>query len=329
MKQILLIILINLFALTFISAQEIKVYATLENNIIEYSEPVKLTLTAEILANTKIEFPELNKIIIPEIEIIEKTQIETQEKGNKLILTQIYTIIAFQDTVFEIHEFEFIYQDKIYKTKPLTLTVEKLSIDKVTYAKIDTTQVFRIFDIKKPFIAKLTFDELWQKMKEKTFWQKYKWYIIFGSILLLFAIFAIIYFLKRKKKGEPIIPKIVKPKEPLHVIFIRRLKLLKEKELCQKEQQKQYYSELTTIFREYLNQRFDIYTLERTSNEILQSLKRIREIEKKQFVEVRQVFYLADLAKFAKYKHSQTDNDLCMENTIKFIEDTKIIENEK
>ena len=160
MKKFLLLILINLFALNFISAQQIKVYAKLENNIIEYCEPVKLTLTAEIPINTKIEFPEFKKTIIQEIEIVEKTQIETKEADNKLILTQIFTIIAWQDSIFEIPAFEFIAEDNIYKTQALTLTVEKLGISKQTYDKIDTTQIYRIFDIKKVLIAKLTTEEL-------------------------------------------------------------------------------------------------------------------------------------------------------------------------
>ena len=332
MKKILLLILIliNLFALNFISAQEIKVFSTLEKDTIEYCEPVKLTLTAEIPVDTKIEFPKFEKSIIQEIEIIEKTKIETKKTDNQLILTQVFTIIAWQDSIFEIPAIEFIADENIYKTQPITLTVEKLRISKQTYAKIDTTQIYRIFDIKKTLIAKLTPNELWQKAKEKNFWQKYKWYIIIGSILFVLIILSLIYLLKRKKSEQPIIPQIIKPKEPLHIIYIRKLKQLKEKELCQDNKQKQYYSELINILREYLNLRFGIYTLERTSNEILHSIQPIKEFENGQFIEIRQIFYLADLAKFAKYKHAQNDNDLCMDNTIKFIELTKIIEeNEK
>ena len=329
MKKIIFILLIINFFIINLFSQEIQISAKLESDTVEYGTPVNLLLYAKIPLIQNIKFPEFDKIIVEEVEIVKKTQIEIEKTATEQIFRQTLTIMAFEDSVFVIPAFEFIIDDKKYYTKELTLTVTQIRMPQRTFAKIDTTQVFRIFDIKKKLPAYFTFDELWEKKKEKTFWQKYKTFIIIGIILFLLTAISLFLFFKNKLKNKPIIKNIIKPQEPLHVIILTKLEELKEKKLCEKDKHKQFYTELVDILRMYLDNRFKINTLERTSNEILFLLQNIKEIETDQYENLRRMFLFADIAKFAKQKPLQNENDLSMQNIIEFVEKTTHEEREE
>ena len=61
------------------------------------------------------------------------------------------------------------------------------------------------------------------------------------------------------------------PKDPPHIVALRSLDRIRGEKLWQKGNQKQYYTEITDTLRVYIEQRFGIKTIERTSNEILVS----------------------------------------------------------
>ena len=86
---------------------------------------------------------------------------------------------------------------------------------------------------------------------------------------------------------------------PEDELALNKIKLLEAKEYLKKMQFKNFYFELSEIIREYLNKRYDIVTLERTTYEISLDLKKII-LDKELLNEFLEFFNECDMVKFAK-----------------------------
>ncbi len=149
----------------------------------------------------------------------------------------------------------------------------------------------------------------------------YAWLYIVGGLLLLAGIILVIYFVFFKRK----IQITIKEKVPTISYYDKTIQLLKEldnKKLWQKDDLKEYYSELTEIIRAYMEKRFSINALESTSDEILAQLNNAK-VTAQQIEHIRFILELADLAKFAKSRPLQNENIQAMQNAFEFVETTK------
>ena len=101
------------------------------------------------------------------------------------------------------------------------------------------------------------------------------------------------------------------PKIPPYEKAIQATNMLKEEKLWQGGQDKQYYTRLTDILREYLDGRFSINAMEMTSTEILDALRRNNETR---VVErhMKEILNVADFVKFAKMRPLADDNEASM-----------------
>ncbi|MDF1548219.1 MAG: hypothetical protein P1P88_10385 [Bacteroidales bacterium] len=315
-KFSILFVLSGIIPFGQIQAQEIKVEAKLDSFAIELGDQVWLDLRIDQAKNAIVLFPDIKDTIIKGIEVIEKSHIDTQVIGERLLTSQKILITAFEDSIFKIPPFAFRFgKDTIYSNS-LILSVKDVDVDSTLRAKIDTSQVLQIFDVKDPINTPFTFKEFFQRY--------YKIILIVLGVLLIIGI-LIIYFV-RKAANKPFIKLPEKPKEPAHIIALKALDELKAKKLWQADKVKAYYSELTEIIRQYLEDRFQIPTFERTSYELLESIKTDNILDSDLFEKLKQTLSLADLAKFAKYKPLPDENDVCLKNSYHLVEKTKLIE---
>jgi len=291
--------------------------AFIDASQIEMGDQIGLTLQISS-SSLQIRFPILNDTIIKGIDIIEKFPVDTLKADiNGLLLSQKILITAFDDSTFKIPPFMFLIGKDTFLTNPLTLKVVKPKIDKDLAKKIDTTQAYAIFDIKEPIDAPWTFKEF-----------LLDYYIYFLIIIgLALAGFIGYYFWKKRKLNKPFIS-FEKPKEPFFITAIRMLDVLKEKKQWQKGHFKEYYSELTDIIRLYLEDRYKITALELTSYEILFALQQLSVLKPELFDDLKRTFTLADLAKFAKAEPLANENELCLNNAYKLINETKLAASE-
>jgi hypothetical protein len=139
---------------------------------------------------------------------------------------------------------------------------------------------------------------------------------------------VLIYIIRKIRRKEPIL-KRSKPREPAHIIALRDLEKLKNEKLWQKEKIKDYYTELTDILRMYLWNRYSIRTMERTSEEILDSLKISDFKDDDAFNTLKEIFYTSDLVKFAKFKPLIDEHEKCLKESFEFVDKTKLIIEEK
>lgn len=192
-----------------------------------------------------------------------------------------------------------------------TLYFETPSIE-VTNVQVDTAN-FAIRPIKKQITYPITFDEI------------YPWGL---GLLLVLAIAYLIYrYIKYRKEnrdffGKPIV------KDPPHIIALRELESIRNQKLWQTGKDKQYYTAITDTLRGYIEGRYNVNAMEKTSAEIIESLKD-KEIDKTSFAELDQLFKSSDLVKFAKYSPSAQENEEAILVAVRFVNTTFMQEMEQ
>ncbi|MBT8219675.1 MAG: hypothetical protein KJP00_07620 [Bacteroidia bacterium] len=146
-------------------------------------------------------------------------------------------------------------------------------------------------------------------------------YIIGAAVM--FALIGLIYWWIRRPKMEE--DEAVEEKKeiiPAHVIALEKLKSLRDQELWQKGEQKEYHSQLTYIVREYLENRYGITALESTTYEIEQDLESV-DFDSKFKDNLREMLSIADLVKFAKAESSEEINKRIIEQAEEFVNATQ------
>ncbi len=156
-------------------------------------------------------------------------------------------------------------------------------------------------------------------IKEPTKFEDFIPYLIGLGVLLLLA-GLVWYFFFRKKKEVVIEEEIFVP--PAHEVALEKLASLKQEALWEKGEIKTYYSKLTFIFREYLENRFDIQALESTSEQIINQLEK-KDFDANMNEDVQRVLQSADLVKFAKAKPMEEFHTESFKKLESFVETTK------
>jgi hypothetical protein len=158
-------------------------------------------------------------------------------------------------------------------------------------------------------VANVKVDTLQQKMYDikdivaaESHWGNWWKYLL--AFLLLSAIGALVYWYIKKKQQKVIEEEVYKtPIEKATSL----LTILEKKELWQNGEIKEYYSELTDIARNYIEEAIEIPAMESTTSELIMAL-RAASVKKKMTLSqetienLERVLKQADLVKFAKSK---------------------------
>ena len=306
-KQFLYILFILLPNLLFSQA------AVLEKDKITIGDQIKFSLQIDKSKGKDIQFPIFENDIIKGIEIIERFEIETVDKGKRL--RQSYTITSFEDSLFLLKPFKFIVDGKELETNPLRLQVLNFQPDSAFISKIDTTQQIPIVDIKPQMDTPMTFKELFKRF----------WLYILILFLGVFAFFLIKYIIKKRKENQPIFFK-PKPRIPAHIPALKSLEALKKKELHKQEDLKPFYTKLSTIVRTYMENRFQILAMESITNEIIKDFNQTEFASEDMNNKLRDLLSLSDMVKFAKDEPDNYKNEMMIEYAFSFVNHTKEIE---
>lgn len=140
-------------------------------------------------------------------------------------------------------------------------------------------------------------------------------------LIILVVAAAVWYYFKYVRKGKNPF-KHEKKRLPPYEEAMQRLKLLKAQQLWQNNQEKEYYTALTDILREYIDRRFSINAVEMTSTQILESLKQNPET-KLVNDQLSEILVIADFVKFAGQRPLADDNERSMARAESFVEATK------
>ena len=292
------------FALPIFS--QVTVNASIDSLQLLIGEQARVKVEVSCPADGQLVMPAYpNNMLMEGIEILGEVKTDTQylNKHSHMVVTQAYTVTSFDTAFYYIPPFEVLVDSVSYTSNPLAL--------KVMTFDIDTTNVEAIFPIKDIVKRPITFVEVLPMS---------------GSVVLIVVLcFLIPYLLGRYHDNKPILRRVsIAPKLPPHQVALQEMERIKNEKSWQKDDVKQYYTELTDALRVYMAERFGFNAMEMTSDEIIAHLS--EQSDKEWIGELRELFSMSDLVKFAKYKPLINENDMNLINAIDFINKTKVEE---
>ena len=306
MKHVFIILLYIHASLAGLSGQDIKVTAAFDSSRIYIGDQIKFTVTVEKPATYPLSIPVLRDTLMKNIEILNGPVTDTSILNNgRIRIIEKYLVTSFDSGFYQVPP---VYAEARNESgiKRFFSDYAFLEVMRVKIAPPDKTS--KICDIIKPYRAPLTIGEI------------LPWVLLF-----LFAsavIWVLIrYFRKLKTRQTGEIP--VSNPIPAHVIAFRELEKLKDEKLWQKGEIKKYHTRLTEILRQYLENRFKVFSLELTTADTLAELTKTGFRDDESYSKLRTVLTGADLVKFAKHKPEPSENETNFDYAWSFVRYTK------
>ncbi|MEC4050143.1 FeoB-associated Cys-rich membrane protein [Flavobacterium sp. SUN046] len=254
-----------------------KVTTSVDKTTNKIGAEFKLTLRTEVDTLTKVVFPKGNHF--GALEVLESYKVDTIKKNDRYELIKKYGLTQFDSGRYMLPSLPIIIKNK-------TVFSDSIALD-VNNVKVDTLKQ-KMYDIKDI-----------EKVESSNSW----WYYIVIGILLLIVVGYLVYrYIKNYKKPQ-------KAEELIYKTPIEKatglLQQLESKSLWQKGNVKEYYSELTDIARNYIEEEIHIPAMESTTSELVIGLRKVAKQKKlKLSTEIlenlEKVLKQADLVKFAK-----------------------------
>jgi len=239
----------------------------------------KLTLKTDVDTLSKVKFPEAKNF--GALEVIQSYKIDTVKKGARYELIKKYGLTQFDSGKYIIPRIPVLINGKPSLSDSIKIEVNDVKVD---------TLKQKMYDIKD--IAKV-------ESPMGTWWI----YLLIVLILAIVGFFVYNYFKNRQVQEKPEEIVFKSPIEKATTL----LQQLEKKELWQKGEIKSYYSELTDIARNYIEEEINIPAMESTTSELIEGLRKASKQKKLKLsndtVEnLEKVLKQADLVKFAKVK---------------------------
>ena len=306
LKLYILLLATVLFS-SLATAQQYKVKAELDTNIILIGDQTILHLTLQQPRGKTVFWPSIVDNIGENIEVVDITENDTiPVPGTDLVDIKVDLTITSWDTgIISLPPLPFIYA-QINDSTQLTVETPEMKMY-IAYLKVDLEK--GVADIKPIIEAPWTFKEILP--------------ILLWSLLAIFIIALLFYIYHRWKNNKPIIPLPKKPVIPAHIIANKELDKLKQEKLWQDNKAKEYYSKLTDIFRTYLENRMHFGAMEMITDEIVKELKK-KEIDKELLKQTKSILETSDFVKFAKIQPIESENVEALDWAYSFIEATRI-----
>jgi hypothetical protein len=151
-----------------------------------------------------------------------------------------------------------------------------------------------------------------------TFWEIFRWILLGLAIVAL--IVAIVFVVKRLKAHKPIIELHPEPVIPPDERALKSLEELRRKELWQAGKVKEYYTDLTDIVRNYLEEAWNINSTDMTSDETLEAYHDSHAYDETCESKLRQMLRTADMVKFAKGEPLPNEHTQAMSHAVEFVD---------
>ncbi len=285
----------------------IVVSAVLDSTTIFIGDQTDLHLQATMDATEQVSLPVYGEILMPEIEIVDRTIADTaQLSDGRMQVNQYLTITSFKDSLFYIAPQPFVCGGDTLWSEPLSLNV-------VQPFEVDTT--LAITDIKDIQDA-----PIW-------WWGIIRW-ILLGLLLigLGIGIYYLVRYIRKHKTGATEEEEQA-PLRPAEEVALEKLDEIKAEKIWQEGKVKEYHTELTDVIREYISRRYEVSSTEKTSDETLRELKPLMKEQKDLFDRLRKMLSLADLVKFAKWTTTPDENESALLTAYDFVRETTPTEN--
>lgn len=316
-------------------AQRTSVNATISPAEILIGEHATITLDIKAPKGRNILTPEFNPgdTLISGIEVLAKLKPDTTISHEVMSISQQYIVTSFDSALYNIPYIPIIDGvDTIY-SQNFGLKVSSVILPDSVMAYLEDMKTGKTDSI--DFSALQLTDIKDIQEVPFSFWDFLISFIYEHPFIFLISVFLIIFILaitafiilsqRKKKKGYYFKPEVVLPP---HIVALQMLEKIKSENLCRQGLEKQYYTELSDALRIYIEKRYYIRSLEQTSDETIEAVDNFVHDEEV-MNKLKEVLKLSDLVKFAKYKPSDDENVLSMNDAYNFINKTKeeVVEN--
>lgn len=302
-KRYLICIIWILSLLPVAALAQATVQAELSNTQIMIGDQVRLQIRVTQPGDAKVDI-DLNPITEVEgLEIVsEKAPVMKEDPGVNYLEKNVM-ITSFDSGEYVVPQIPVrLIQDdgsiQNYQTNPIPLMVNTIPIAS------DSLQLAPIKDIN----------------REDFTFQDSLPYLLGAAGAIIIGLLIWWFFFKKhgdQANDQPIIIR------PAHEVALEKLDALDRQQLWQNGQIKNYYSILTYVAREYLENRYKIPALENTTGEILQKLGSFPDIDQSLLSTLRQILTSSDMVKFAKAEPAATFHTEALEKTRQFIVSTQ------
>jgi hypothetical protein len=273
---------INLYILFFLLSPSLfaqKVTTSVDTTKNKIGAEFKLTIKTDVDTSSKVKFPEAKNF--GALEVIHSYKIDTVRNGARYELIKKYGLTQFDSGKYTIQRIPVLINGKPFFSDSIKVEVNDIQVDTLKQKMYDIKD---IAEVESPIGT---------------------WWIY---ILIFFALGIAGYFIYqfiKKRQNQPKAEVIVF-KSPIEKATTL-LQQLEIKELWQKGEIKDYYSELTDIARNYIEEEINIPAMESTTSELIDGLRKAAKQKKlklsNETVEnLEKVLKQADLVKFAKVK---------------------------
>ena len=283
MRRILYFILI-LFVFPTLHAQEVKVATSTKN--IKIGEQIEYKISVQAPADATVLFPEGQTF--GALEMVKTNPTDTLKESGKFRLEKAYYLTQFDEGKYTIPQQKIQISHKDFYTDSLLVEVHNVAVDTLKQPLYDAKP---IADVTSPSSSLLW---LW---------------IVLGIVALLLTAAASYFFVFRKKKLSA---EEERKKLPPFERAIQDLKDLQNSKYLIESQHKAYYTRLTDIIKEYLEDEVHILAKESTTDELLAKINDLQQTGKlhlsaETISNLKRVLQNADLVKFAKSKPSDSN----------------------
>ena len=277
--------------------------AGVSRDTILIGDQIEWTSEMQVPRGMSVRIDSMSGYVVPGVELIGDFVIDTVDRGRDFSRVQTRAVITSFDSGSYVLPPLVVY---VYRGEEAVDTMRLPEVPlEVTTIPIDTT-TYEMYDIRPQFRYPVTFAEVMP------------W--VTGGIVLVAIVIAVWRLIARRRRNRPLFGKPA-PQDPPHIVALRDLDRIRGEKLWQTGNQKQYYTEITDTLRVYIEKRFGVKTIERTSGEILVELS-TKDIQPSDFESLKDLFGTADLVKFAKYTASETENENAVPVAVRFVNDT-------
>ena len=239
------------------------------------------------------------------VEVSKRLDADTTDLGNDRIqINRDIIIQSFDSGLYVIPPFRFVMEKDTFFSETLSLKVLPVKVDSLTC----------IHDYKPVEYPEFFFTDLFPE-----FLIKYWWVILLCLLLLVGIIYS--YLRWFKKVGVPFVTKSVVVIPPYEEA-IMELTRLKSEKLWESGQDKEYFTRLTDILRNYLDRRFCINAMEMTTGQIMVALRKNEETIPVND-QLNKILDMADFVKFAKMRPMPEENEVAYQRAMNFVNETK------
>ncbi|VXB40061.1 hypothetical protein [Maribacter litoralis] len=280
--RVLPVFVFLLCSITLSAQENPKITTEVDTTFIKIGEQVQWKVTVNIDSTDFVIFPE-GQTFSP-LETVEAFATDTTRNKDRLTLQKIYALTQFDSGAYKLPSQRIDINGTGYMTDSSMINVATVPVDTLNQ---------KMYDIK-PLIN--------VEKSNYAFWK----YLLIGLLILLILGGLLYWFVFRKK---PLTEEEKVALLPPYDRALLELKQLENSKYLIQDEYKQYYSELTTIVRSYLEEDAHITALESTTGQLIEKLELLKDagelkLDDDTIKQFQQILQTADLVKFAKNKPS-------------------------